>query len=119
MDVVAEVRALNSAGVDVPWLWEFTRTRQSSPNDEQPILTAGVNNSVGVLEWRQGQDVWVPASGANPDWTDYAAAGLHPYAVRPHTEVPVDAVYAAIMEFITTGDRPAGIEWRGGISIFD
>ncbi|WP_175482912.1 Imm1 family immunity protein [Actinokineospora iranica] len=118
MDVAAEVRALNSAGVQVPWLWEFSRDRQEI-NDPQPILTAGVHNAVGVLEWREGEDVFVPVSGGNAHWLDYAAAGLRSYPVRPCAEVPVEMVHAAIAEFVSTGSRPTCVEWRGEISIFD
>ncbi|RLK61457.1 immunity protein Imm1 of predicted polymorphic toxin system [Actinokineospora cianjurensis] len=118
VDVVGEVSALNAAGVDVGWMWELGETRPDPETEEEgPTLAFGVHNAVGFLQWHDGADVLVPTTGTNADWVEYRSAGLHPALIRPHAEVPVELVLAAVVEYLDTGQRPTCVEWEPGASL--
>ncbi|MCG8917702.1 Imm1 family immunity protein [Actinokineospora sp. PR83] len=115
-DLVAEVRALNEAGVEIPWAWGLTRTPMS-PLVEQGMLTFGVHNEVGILVWEWGMSAAVPSTGTNTEWLSYSLAGLDESGVPPHAEVPVETVYSAVAEFLTTGERPTCVQWKEAASL--
>lgn len=112
VDLVAEVRSLNSAGVEIPWAWNLI----GGP-DEKYMLTYGVNNDVGVLVWDDGEEYHVPTCGTNPDWVIYHLAGMHELRVQPHAQVSVENVYAALAQFLRTGQRPTCVLWQSAPSI--
>ncbi|WP_253885907.1 Imm1 family immunity protein [Actinokineospora diospyrosa] len=124
VDLVGEVLALNAAGpstwrrADVGWMWELGETRPDPDAEEEgPTLAFGVHNAIGFLQWHDGLDVLVPTSGTNTDWVEYHSAGLHPAGIRPHAEVPVDLVLAAVVEYLDTGQRPTCVEWEPGAAL--
>ncbi|GLW91989.1 hypothetical protein [Actinokineospora globicatena] len=94
-DLVEEVRALNAAGVEVPWMWVLSEERLDFTNQTQASLGFGVHNEVGMLQWRDSGGSFVPATGTNPEWVSYWLAGFHESPVRPCTEVPVEIALTA------------------------
>lgn len=117
VDLVAEVRTLNEAGVEIPWAWVLSRKPLNRENQPQGALTFGVHNDVGVLEWAVEMDGYVPATGTESTWSDYFLAGLDETSIPPHAEVPVETVYAAVAEFLVTGQRPTCVEWQEAASL--
>ncbi|RLK61705.1 immunity protein Imm1 of predicted polymorphic toxin system [Actinokineospora cianjurensis] len=92
-------------------MWDLVASRPPASVDEQPALTVGVKDGIGILEWNDGQVAYVPAGGTGADWTEYWIAGLHPADVPPNAHVPLDTVYAAIVEFVSVRTRPACVDW--------
>ncbi|GLW91605.1 Imm1 family immunity protein [Actinokineospora globicatena] len=84
---------------------------------EGPTLAFGVHNAVGFLQWHDGSEVLVPTTGTNADWVEYHSAGLHPANIRPHAELPVELVLAAVVEYLDTGQRPTCLDWEPGASL--
>ncbi|EWC63943.1 hypothetical protein UO65_0773 [Actinokineospora spheciospongiae] len=117
VDLVAQVRELNDAGVEIPWAWSLSRERIDLRNREQGVLTFGVNNTVGVLEWGLSAAAYVPTIGTNDEWSGYYLAGMDETNIPPYAEVPVDTVYAAVAEFLTTGERPTCVQWKEAASL--
>ncbi|MBM7770877.1 hypothetical protein JOD54_001081 [Actinokineospora baliensis] len=120
VDVVGEVMGLNAGGVNVGWSWELGETRpnpDAEDEEEGPTLAFGVNNAVGFLQWHDGREVLVPVLGTNDEWVEYFVAGLHSTNVRPHAELPVELVLAAVVEYLDTGERPTCVEWKAGASL--
>ncbi|MEU3275204.1 Imm1 family immunity protein [Saccharomonospora sp. NPDC006951] len=35
----------------------------------------------------------------------------HSFTQEPRSELPVETVYAAVREYVTTGQRPACVQW--------
>ncbi|MBM7776192.1 hypothetical protein JOD54_006396 [Actinokineospora baliensis] len=116
VDLVEQVRALNAAGVDVPWMWSLSGTRVDLTSTAAPMLTFGVNNTVGILEWQEGTSTFTPAGGANEERLSYWLAGFHETEVERYTEVPVDLVFAAVAEHLQTRERPTCVDWRASTS---
>ncbi|WP_285506488.1 Imm1 family immunity protein [Actinokineospora sp. NBRC 105648] len=115
-DLVAEVRALNSAGVEIPWMWHLTEEAFDGRSKTQEILTFGINNSVGILRWNDHSGRYVPALGKNTEWLSYYLAGFHESGVPPYAEVPVEIVYSTLTEFLDTRMKPTRVEWREAAS---
>ncbi|MCG8918767.1 Imm1 family immunity protein [Actinokineospora sp. PR83] len=61
--------------------------------------------------WAVEMDRCVPTTGTKSTWSDYFLAGLDETSIPPHAEVPVETVYAAVAEFLVTGQRPTCVEW--------
>lgn len=116
-DLVAEVRALNDAGVEIPWCWKLSREPVEADNQDRVTLTFGVNNDVGVVKWTRGATSHVPTAGTNTEWLTYYLAGFHDFAIPPHAEVPVETVYAAVTEFLSTWQPPTCVQWREAASV--
>lgn len=82
---------------------------------DQVSLVVGVAGDRGVLAWcgpdvRGGMEV--SSGGDNPDETEYLLGGMYPQPFPPGCEIPIAEVYAAVAEFLRTGDRPSGVRWR-------
>ncbi|GLZ38336.1 Imm1 family immunity protein [Actinokineospora sp. NBRC 105648] len=112
VDLVREVRSLNEAGVEVPWMWVITEQAFDIHSKTQVMFVVGVNNAVGVLHWDAARRGDVPKTGTNPEWIGYFLAGSHESPVPPHAEVPIDLVYQALAEFLTTRTRPTCVQWQ-------
>ena len=117
LDLVAEVRALNDAGVEIPWSWSLSREPIDVHDHEAVTLTFGVNNDVGMVKWARGMSTFVPADGTNTGWMTYHLAGFHESGVPPYAEVPVETVYAAVAEFLTTWAPPTCVRWKEAASL--
>ncbi|RLK60075.1 Imm1 family immunity protein [Actinokineospora cianjurensis] len=118
-DLVKEVRALNAAGVEIPWMWVLTEERMDFSDEAQPALAFGVHNEVGAVQWQIGGETFLPVGGANPEWVAYWLAGFHESYMRPHTEVTVETALSAVAEFLETRRRPTCVEWRRGESLVE
>ncbi|GAA3024344.1 Imm1 family immunity protein [Actinokineospora globicatena] len=117
VDLVREVRAINDAGVEIPWMWVLTEARvEFTAGEDQPVLTFGVYNEVGAVRWDEGEDEYLPVGGSNSEWVAYWLAGSHESYMQPHTEVPVETALRAVAEFLETRRRPTCVEWRKGES---
>ncbi|GLW92729.1 hypothetical protein [Actinokineospora globicatena] len=78
VDLVAEVRALNDAGVEVPWLWNLAVRWADDPHSlDQEILVFGVHNDRGFLSWQCGMTAHVPVNGRNSEWSSAYLGGMH------------------------------------------
>lgn len=76
-------------------------------------LVAGVNGDVGCLTWEAEDGTeYVPAIGSNDGEVDYFTWDGHHFVQLPGAEVPVDTALSAVREFVTTGMRPACIQWQ-------
>ncbi|MBM7771163.1 hypothetical protein JOD54_001367 [Actinokineospora baliensis] len=118
VDLVAELRALNSRGLSVPWMWVVSAERvRFGGGSTSPRLAVGVFNDVGALQWHEGRDTFVPIGGGNPHWRAYWLAGAHESQMRPGTEVPVDTAFLAVEEFLRTLTRPTCVEWEKGLPL--
>jgi len=117
VDLVAEVRAFNDAGVEVPWLWGLSAGPKDPLSLDQVTLMFGVDNDSGTLEWLTGTDTFVPADGTNPEWTTHYLGGMYDTPVPPFATVPTDTVYAAVAEFLRTGSRPACVTWMAAAAL--
>ncbi|GAA3031699.1 Imm1 family immunity protein [Actinokineospora globicatena] len=118
VDLLAEVKRLNDAGVEVMWVWNLAQhwAGEDDPDGEerQESLTFGVFNDRGLLTWRAGFRLWAPSSGLNAEWEDGRLAGMHDVAVPPRAVVPIEVVYSVLAEFLSSGQRPNSIEWELG-----
>ncbi len=109
-DLFAEVRAKYSAGTallmtvvpaDDPWASE---------------LTVGIDGDKGVLRYA-GEDS-PPAGCFSKSATPSNAEPVVYYLVTadsefpPHAELPVTDLEAAVIDYLTTDQRPRGIEWQ-------
>jgi Immunity protein Imm1 len=112
VDLVAAVRKLNSEELAVPWMWclDVGGMELTDPNGHS--LGVGVRGEIGALHWatNTGPSL-VPAGGRNEEHVMYRMGGLHESYMPPHTEIPVDKVYEALSEFLTTRQLPTCIEW--------
>ncbi len=118
VDLVAEVRALNTDGVEIPWVW-FLAEKPIEPHglNDPVMLTFGIYNNIGALSWDDGEKSYVPTTGMNSDWRTYYSAGSHDTAIPSYAEVPVKKVYLALAEFLGTRTRPTVVEWQEAASI--
>ncbi|MGX7825497.1 Imm1 family immunity protein [Actinokineospora sp. 24-640] len=117
LDLVAEVKALNDQGVEIPWLWAIATGSTAPRSPDQKALGFGINNTIGALDWAEGDTRLVPRDGTNTEWTVYHLAGMHDAPIPPHAEVPADTVYAVLAEFLRTRSRPTCIEWTDSADI--
>ncbi|WP_026422395.1 Imm1 family immunity protein [Actinokineospora inagensis] len=118
VDLLAAVKQLNEHGVEVLWVWELA-SRWAGEDDpegeeQQESLTIGVFNETGVLTWRKGFSLWAPTRGLNTEWEDARLAGFYEVGIPPRSIVPIDVVYTALAEFLSTGSRPTSVEWELG-----
>ncbi|WP_156893799.1 hypothetical protein, partial [Actinokineospora enzanensis] len=88
-DLTEEVRALNAAGVRIPWAWTITHERLDPNATDQNALTVGVNNGVGAVEYEEGDRTYVPTIGTNSDWVTYHFGGAEETGLPPFSEVPI------------------------------
>ncbi|SER44382.1 Imm1 family immunity protein [Actinokineospora terrae] len=120
VDLVQEVRAINDAGVRIPWMWVLTEVRvEFTAEEDQPALTFGVHNEIGAVQWDEGEDTYLPVEGSNQEWVAYWLAGSHESYLQPHSEVPVETALRALAEFLETRRRPTCVEWRRGESLVE
>lgn len=89
--------------------WILATTDASTPQ-----LMVGVRGDVGALVWYQPAEI-VPAHGLNADPVDYSLADQHHTPIPPGGELPVDRVFAAVDEFVRTGQRPTCVEWAAEV----
>ncbi|MGQ0841142.1 Imm1 family immunity protein [Actinokineospora sp.] len=111
VDLVAELQAIHTEGVEIPWIWNLAIGPDDPTSEEQSALSFGINNATGALQWSEGDNVFVPAAGTNPEWAIYYIAGMHDAPVPPHAEVHPDTVFAALAEFLQTRARPTCVDW--------
>ncbi|MEV6442426.1 Imm1 family immunity protein [Amycolatopsis sp. NPDC051716] len=81
--------------------------------DGGPLLVVGIRGNRGTLNWfaTGGQTEFVPEGTlADGPSVEYWRGG-QPEGSSTDQEVPVEYVYAAIGEFVATGDRPRIIRW--------
>ncbi|WP_033400451.1 Imm1 family immunity protein, partial [Actinokineospora enzanensis] len=101
-DLVAEVRALYTSHVTIPWSWSITADPLDIGSETQPSLLLGVHQDRGALAWEVGWNTWVPTIGTNSDWVTYHFGGAEETGLPPFSEVPIDTVYQVLTEFIVT-----------------
>ncbi len=109
--ILAALRAVNgqfearSGGL----LWLF----RLGSNDDDPTLAVGVRGEIGALAWYLADDELVPVDGLNEDDADrYWTWFGHEFPMPPGSELPIDVVYRALAEWISTHRRPECIRWR-------
>lgn len=112
VDLVAEMRRLNDAGVEIPWLWGLSAGPTDPLSLDQVTLMFGVYNDAGTLQWLTGNDTFVPVDGTNPEWSTHYLGGMYDMPVPPFATVPTGTVYAALAEFLRTGTRPTCVTWQ-------
>ncbi|WP_370943281.1 Imm1 family immunity protein [Amycolatopsis sp. cg5] len=83
----------------------------TSSQDREHQLLAGVRGERGSLVWATDQVMYVPSVGINDDYVDYFTATDVDYNQPPHSEVPIETVYAVVEEFHRTRTRPESVEW--------
>jgi hypothetical protein len=81
----------------------------------QVSLVTGVAGDVGVLAWCgadavDGMDLSSGGSNAGP--VDYWMGGLYPQPFPAGCEVPIEQVFTAVREFVTTGSKPPSVRWQ-------
>ena len=87
------------------WLFQLG----GGPDD--PCLALGVRGEVGALVWYARPGRFVPVNGLNENYVDYWTWFGHESPMRPHAELPIDQVYAALEELIRTHQRPTCVAW--------
>lgn len=112
VDLLAEIRALNSAGVRIPWAWSISAGQADPMAQDEKSLTVGVRNEVGALVWTDEDGDHVPVGGTNAEWLEYFLGGSHGTSIPPGAEVDVETVHAALGEFLRTRARPTCVRWR-------
>ncbi len=108
---MSTLRDVHAKGVEIPSMWNLAAGPTDPKSPDQVALNFGLNNNTGALEWNEGDASLVPCTGTNIEWTTYYLAGMHDTPVPPHAEVPTDIVFAALQEFLRTGERPTCLEW--------
>jgi Immunity protein Imm1 len=109
--LVASLREANvyrSKNPDAGLVWIF----MNGEDPDAETLFVGVRDEVGSLVWCHGQDGFLPENGLNADWAGYWTWFGHDTPMDPGSEVPIEQVYAALTEFVTTRQRPTCIAWR-------
>jgi hypothetical protein len=106
VDLVGEVRKMNDAWVEIPWLWGVAAGSEDPLSSDQVTLMFGVHNDTGTLQWMDGHDLFVPIDGINSDWMTHYLGGMYDTPVPPFAVVPTVTVYAALAEFLKTRERP-------------
>ncbi|HEX3784232.1 MAG TPA: Imm1 family immunity protein [Pseudonocardiaceae bacterium] len=84
---------------------------QSSESADGPTLLVGVRGEVGALEWFDGAEAAAPVAGTNATRVDYFTRWGHHNDLPPGVELPIERIYAALSEFMTTEQRPACVVW--------
>ncbi|CRK61211.1 hypothetical protein [Alloactinosynnema sp. L-07] len=115
--LVGEVRRLNDAGVEIPWLWGLSAGPEDPMSLDQVTLMFGVHNGDGALQWLTGHHTFVPVDGVNPEWSTHYLGGMYDTPMPPFSTVPVATVYAALNEFLQTGSRPTCVAWKEAASL--
>ncbi|MEV6871625.1 Imm1 family immunity protein [Amycolatopsis sp. NPDC051128] len=89
--------------------------------DDGPCLMVGIHRDKGTLTWWAdgGNEEFVPASTQlRGDVVEYwFASGTLGYTEGE--ELPVEYVYAALGEFVATGQRPKIIQWIPAADVLD
>ncbi|WP_189222822.1 Imm1 family immunity protein [Saccharothrix coeruleofusca] len=79
-------------------------------------LTAGINGDRGVLRYSGDEQGDAGFYSKSPTPTNAAPVVYYFYTADrefpPHSEVPLSAVEAAVLDFMATGVRPASVEWQ-------
>jgi hypothetical protein len=93
-----------------------TRTLFSAAIGEPdtPNLTVGLSEDGrhGWLTWWDGKQSWVPqATARTGHWVDYWCVDQH-MQVDEGQQLPAAIVLDAIREYVTTHQRPVGIQWK-------
>ncbi|HEX7660138.1 MAG TPA: Imm1 family immunity protein [Pseudonocardiaceae bacterium] len=112
VDLVQRIRDLNSMGPEIPWMWSLSLdTEATGPNRVE--FGVGVYGAIGALHWASnaGDDL-VPVCGTSTHSVLYYLAGMYDSEMPPGAEVPVETVYRAATEFLTTHQRPTCVRWR-------
>jgi Immunity protein Imm1 len=111
-DFVAAVRELNSQELVAPWMraLNFGGLEMTDPNAHS--FGVGIRGEIGALHWAANPRLsLVPAGGINEGHVMYRMGGLHESYMPPGSEVPVDKVYEALSEYLTTHQLPTCVEW--------
>ncbi|MGX7828129.1 Imm1 family immunity protein [Actinokineospora sp. 24-640] len=112
-DLVAELRAVQAEGSEVPCLWSLA----SGPTDDlrhpAPTLDVGFDPGTGrgALVWSEPGVVKVPVDGLNAEWKTYHLGGTHDTRLPAGAEVGLETMYAALAEFLNTRTQPATVRW--------
>ncbi|MEU3625697.1 hypothetical protein BS329_38610 [Amycolatopsis coloradensis] len=80
-------------------------------DDDQPMLSAGLRGNLGVLRWYTAEASYAPAGTTKRDGDHEYWHGGYPQSWCEGEEIPIEYVYAAVSEFIATGERPTIIRW--------
>ncbi|MDQ3402416.1 MAG: Imm1 family immunity protein [Actinomycetota bacterium] len=112
VDLVAEIRELNTGGVMGPWAWSILAGPEDPFAPGVVTLTVGVHGNIGALVWLDQEKAYVPTSGSNTKWCEYRLGGMHESPIPPFAEVPVETVYIALAEFLNNHCLPTCVEWR-------
>ncbi|MBK1786041.1 Imm1 family immunity protein [Prauserella cavernicola] len=74
-------------------------------------LIVGVRGDRGCLLWGTAEASFRPADGLNTDHVPYFTWQGHDFEQDPGVETPVERVYQAVREYVTTGQRPTCVQW--------
>ncbi len=114
-DLVGELRVLNSRhGSASPRLWQLVV--EFDENDHWGSgpaiwLEAGIAGPRGALIWVEHGRTFIPAVGRyrlrdDRDWLSYLDWSGTPCGVRGAASIPVEQVFAAVREVVSTRRRP-------------
>lgn len=113
-DLIAEMDAANErqSPHDSGVFW-FFETAVSREIEFTLGFCIGVRGRLGALLWDDGERGLIPENGVNPGKIDYFTGGYGHHMMMPvGAEVPIEVAYAALREFIATGQRPTCVNWR-------
>ena len=119
VDVVGELRALNARhGLALPCLWQLVvEFDQDERWGRGPAvcLDAGFAGPRGALIWFDREGTFIPASGKHRlrderDWLPYYDWSGTECGVRGAASVPVEQVFAAVREVVSTRRRPTVVD---------
>ncbi|MBE1580496.1 Imm1 family immunity protein [Amycolatopsis roodepoortensis] len=79
--------------------------------DDQPMMRVGLRGNLGVLRWYTAEASYAPAGTTERDGDHEYWHGGYPQSWCEGEEIPAEYVYAAVGEFIATGQRPTVIRW--------
>lgn len=96
-------------GLPVPTVWHLCLERN---NERRPSLMAGVGVDVGFLRWfpDSGRSQVPAGTVYRNGGSDYQHGG-HPHGCYNGEEIAVEIVYAAVAQFVATGERPGCLRW--------
>jgi hypothetical protein len=117
LDLVAELRALQVEGIEIPCVWSLTCGPDDPGDPDRASLDFGLNGDLGMVQWIDADRHLVPKHGSNPRWSIYYLGGTHDTPVPPHAEVPLSTVYSVLAEFMRTHLLPTVIEWQDAAPI--
>jgi Immunity protein Imm1 len=113
VDLVAAIRELNEVDPGFPWMWSIDYDTLGITDPDGISFGVGVRGEIGALHWATNRgDSLVPLYGLNDEPVHYQLAGLHDSPMPVGSELPIDQVYEALSEFLTTRQLPTCLEWQ-------